>query len=83
MSGKPRRGKLFYREGGVERGCYKQKVHWGKSRVPSIVTFYWLSGDTLSLAELLPGKEKIFLPSAGSSKVVSLSARDARYISFF
>lgn len=34
---------------------------------------------TLSLAELLPSKEKIFLPSPGSSKGVSIPVGGARY----
>lgn len=30
------------------------------------MAFYWLDCDGLSLAELLPGREKIFLPLLGS-----------------
>ena len=35
------------------------------------------------MAKLLPGKEKIFIPLDGSSKVVSLLARDARDVCLF
>ena len=70
--GKAKKGKLFCRgEGEVGRGFYKQNVHWKKLGVSSIVAFHWLSYDSLSLAELLPGNQKIFLPSAGGSKVVT------------
>ena len=42
----------------------------------NIVACHWLICDSLSLAELLPGKEKISLPPAGGSKVASLPAGD-------
>ena len=77
--------KLYFYRGDWEsgRGCYKKEVHWKiLGRVQSTVAFHWPSCDSLSLAELLPGKEKIFLPPAGGGKVVSLPARDARYTSF-
>ena len=83
-SSRAKERELFYRGiGEVKTGCYKQKVHWRKLGVRSMVAFHWLSCDSLSLAELLPGKENNFLPSAGSSKVVSFPVGDARYISSF
>ena len=64
--GKVRERKLFDRgEGGAGRGCYKQKSPLEETaNACSIVAFHWLSCDRLSLAELLPGKEKIFVPPA-------------------
>ena len=47
------------REG--RRHCYKQKVHWRKLGVCYVVAFNWLRNDSLSLAELLPREELIFL----------------------
>ena len=81
-SSKAKQRRLFYRgEGEVGRDCYKQKVHWRKLEVQSVVAFHWLSCDSLSLAELLPGKEKFFLPPTGSSKIVSLPTEDSRCVS--
>lgn len=59
-------------------GCYKQKVHWRKQS-SKYSGFLWLSCDSLSLVELLPGEGKTFLPPAGGGKVVSLPAANARY----
>lgn len=42
------------------------------------MAFHWL---TVSLAVLLPGQQKIFLPPPGSYKIESLPAEDARYVS--
>ena len=74
---KQKRRNLLRRRG-PRRGCYKPQIHWRKLRVQSIVAFHWLSCDNLSLAEMLPSKEKIFLPPDGSSKVVSFPAGDVR-----
>ena len=65
-------------------GFYKQKVHWSKLGVKSIVTFHWLSWDCLPLAGLLQGREgmgkgreeNIFLPPAAGSKASSSSCWD-------
>ena len=55
----------FIQERGREfgRGCYKSKVHWNKLGVGSVVAFHWLIYEGLSVAKLLPGKEKILLPA--------------------
>ena len=45
----------------MRRDCYKQKIHWRKLGVWSIVSFHWLNCDCLSLAEFSTGKGKIFL----------------------
>lgn len=80
--GKTKEWKLFFRgEGAIGRDCDKQNVHWRKLGVRSIAAFHWLSGDCLSLAEVLPGKEKIFLPPAGGSKAVSFPVGDVRFTS--
>ena len=66
---RPEERKVFYRgQGGVGKNCCKQKAHWRKLGAGSVVSFHWLSYDSLSLAELLPGKEKIFAPLSGGSK---------------
>ena len=44
---------------------YKQIVDWGNLEIQSVVAFHWLSCDSLSLATLLPGKEKALFPFAG------------------
>ena len=76
-----RRGIFFYRgEGGVGRGSYKQKVHWSKLGVQGVVDFHWLNCDRVSLAELLLGKKKIFLPS-GMVEYGLLPVENAWYIS--
>ena len=83
-TGKAKEKKDFYtgeREFG--RGCYKRKVHWRKLGFWNMVGFHWLSWDSLWLAKLLPGEEKIFLPLDGSCKVVSLLARDAIDVCLF
>ena len=54
----------------VERGCYKQRVPWRELGFQSLVVFHWLSCDSLSLAGLLPDKEKN-LPSTGVAKLLS------------
>ena len=60
--GKAKERKLSYKgERATGRDCYKWKVHWRKWRAQGIVDFHWLRRDSLSLAELLPGKEKLFL----------------------
>lgn len=59
-SAEQRRGGSSTEERGVGRGCYKLKVHWCKLGAGKC------SG--LSLAELLPGQEEIFLPPAGIVK---------------
>lgn len=58
----------------VGRGCYKLKFHWRKLEVKSIVAFHWLIFGSLSLAELLPSKENIFLPATDGSKAAALPA---------
>ena len=68
-SDKRKEKKLFFREGEVGKGCYKQNVYWRKLGVHSMVNFHWLSCESLWLVELLPGKEKFFLPPAEGSKV--------------
>ena len=66
---RPEESKVFYREqGGVGKNGCKQKAHWRKLGAGSVVSFHWLSYDSLSLAELLPGEEKIFVPRSGGSK---------------
>ena len=66
-TGKPneqRRGGLFYRGkvGGGE-DVLNKKFNGGKLGVGSVVTFHWLSCDSLSLGELLPGKrERLSFP---------------------
>ena len=52
----------------VRRDSYKAGGNW---EFQIWLTFQWLSCDSLPLAKLLPGKEKIFLPSAGTSSVTS------------
>ena len=43
------------------------------------MAFHWLSYDSLSLAELLPGKEKIFiLPAAAAAAVASVVSDSVR-----
>lgn len=49
---------LFY---GLGRGCCKQRVHWRKLRVQSVVTFHWPSYGGPPLAELLLGQEESLL----------------------
>lgn len=49
---------VFYKGDGGG-GSYKQIVHWGKLEIQSVVAFHSLSGDTLSLATLLPDKKKV------------------------
>ena len=39
--------------------------------VRRVAASHWLSCNSHSLAELLPGREKIFLPPAGGSRVTS------------
>lgn len=68
---------LLKRGKGSWQGYSKQSAV-EKMRVQSIVAFHWLSCDNLSLAEMLPSKEKIFLPPDGGSKVVSFPAGDVR-----
>lgn len=53
-----KRTALLYRKVDVGRGPYKQRVHWRKLGIQSVVAFHWLSYDNLSLAGPLPGKEK-------------------------
>ena len=78
-----RRGSFLYRKKGIWAGLFKGKVHWRKLGFWNMVGFHWLSWDSLWLAKLLPGKEKIFIPLDGSSKVVSFLARDARDVCLF
>ena len=65
------RGTFFYRGEAPAHptGCYKQRAHWRKLGVGSVVAFHWLSCDSLSLAGLLPGREKSFLPLLGRKVV--------------
>ena len=63
----------------MSRDCYKQKVHWRKLGVWSIVSFHWLNCDCLSLAEFSTGRGKYFLLLL--VLVESLSAGDANYVS--
>ena len=58
-----RKGNSYWRKGKVSRSWYKQRVHWRKQS---------LKYSVFSLAELFPGREKIFLPPAGGRKVRSL-----------
>lgn len=63
---KGEKGIFFYGgDGGVRRGCYKQIIHWRKLGIQSVVASHWVSCDRFSLAGLLPGEEKFFLPLAG------------------
>ena len=78
---KQRKGKL--REGEVGRGCYKQKVHCGKLGVGGTVSLHWLSWDSPSLAEQLPGEENIFLPLNDGGKAASDSAGDGKHIASY
>ena len=59
------RGNFYKGEEAVARGCYKQKVHWRKLGVQSVVAFHWQSWNSLSLAGLLLGEEKFFFPLVG------------------
>ena len=69
---KQRRGNCFIEEKGKLRGAViNKKVHWRKLGIQSMVTFHQLSCDSLSLDELLPGKEKIFFPPVGGSNITS------------
>ena len=54
--------------GGSQEGCYKQKAHWRKLGVGSIVASHWLSCVYLSLAGLLLSEETIFLLSLWGCK---------------
>ena len=56
---------LYRRERRVGLGYYKQRAHWRKLGVLSVVAFHWLSCCSFSLAGQLPGKEKIFLLRPG------------------
>ena len=51
---KNKRQMLFYGLGGA---C-KLSIHWRELKVPSVVTFHWLSYGSLPLAELLLGREE-------------------------
>lgn len=62
---KQRRGMVFYVLG---RDPCKQRVHWRKLKVQSVVTFHWWSYGRLSLAELFLGKEESFLAPAATLK---------------
>lgn len=69
----------FIEENGKLGGdVIKKKILWRKLGIQITLVFHWPNCDCLSLAELLPDKEKIFLPPAGGCKVVSLPARGAR-----
>lgn len=54
-----KRGIFFYRGKGELQGAVANRVHWRKLGVWSGVAFHWLSCNSLSLAEWLPGEEKI------------------------
>ena len=75
-----RRGLLLYEEGGGRswRGCCKQKLHWSKLGVGSLVASHWLSFDWLSLAELLPGWRKAFPVRARSLSSSRICTRQGR-----
>ena len=54
---------FFYRgKGKLEGAVYPQRVRWREVGVRSVVAFHWLDCDSLSLAGLSLGEEKIFLP---------------------
>ena len=56
------------KDGKSWEGSYKQKIHWSKLGVHSVVPFHWLSCDSLSLAGLLSGQEETFLAPTGIIK---------------
>ena len=64
-TGKSRVPFFYKREGEFGGAVINKRVHWRKRGVPSVVAFHWLNCPSLSLAALLPGKEKFFLPPAG------------------
>lgn len=47
----------------------------------NVVAFLWLSYNSLSLAEWLPGKKKIFFLPTGVVEQKHLPVRDGKYIS--
>lgn len=74
-------GNSFIEEMGVQRGFCKQRVHWMKLGFQNVVAFLWLSYNSLSLAEWLPGKKKIFFLPTGVVEQKHLPVRDGKYIS--
>lgn len=66
-----RRGTLLYRkEEEVGRGCLQQRKSVGGKCACRVVTaFHWLTCGSLSLAGLLPGKEKNLPHSSWGGKV--------------
>lgn len=58
-----------------KRGKFRRllkQVHWRKLGAQSLVASHWLSGESLSLAGLLPGVQESLSSSRGVNKVESV-----------
>lgn len=60
---------LFLQGKDGSRDCFEQNSIGGEQEFRVVVASRWLSCSSFSLAELLLGKKKIFLLSAGVCKV--------------
>ena len=63
-SGAQRGRDICMRKGELGGGIIN-KVQWKKPGVQSVIAFYWLGCDSISLAGVSLGKEKMLLPPAG------------------